>query len=217
MKQPMIREALHTGVVALYVDPRGPYPEFVADCWDETRDARVYGGPLPVVAHPPCGAYGSLRHLRVPNRERRDDADCGPIAVAQVRRWGGVLEQPRGSKLWEVCGLPLPGALPDEYGGYSLEVAQVEWGHVARKKTWLYLVGVPLSALGRQPFPGREPTHWVSGGRLHDRKGQGGVVPSGIKVCSAQQRRRTPAAFARWLVELAAAALQPSSNDEEKK
>lgn len=189
-------------VAVLYVDPRGPYPELVEHWYGEERDARTYDGPHPVVAHPPCGAYGSLRHLRVPNRERRDDADCGPIAVAQVRKWGGVLEQPRGSKLWEACGLPAPGALPDAHGGYSLEVAQCDWGHVARKKTWLYLVSVPLAVLGTAP-PRREPTHWVSGGRLHDRKGQGGIVPPGIKVCSAQQRRRTPRAFAAWLVSLA--------------
>jgi hypothetical protein len=28
-------------------------------------------------------------------------------------------------------------------------------------------------------------------------------VPPGIKVCSAQQRRRTPVAFAEWLVSVA--------------
>lgn len=56
------------------------------------------------------------------------------------------------------------------------------------------------------PFPGRAPTHWVSGGRKSSRKNGrrgGGVVPPGIKVCSAQQRRRTPVAFAEWLIELA--------------
>jgi hypothetical protein len=190
----------------LYADPRGPYPSLAVDVYDEGRDARLYAGPWPVVAHPPCGAYGNLRHLATKALEH---ADCGPIAVAQVQRWGGVLEQPRGSKLWEVCGLPVPGALPDAHGGYSLEVAQVEWGHVARKKTWLYLVGVPLSVLGCAPFPGREPTHWVSGGREHARKGSGGVIPPGIKVCSAQLRRRTPVAFAAWLLELAQAAQAP--------
>jgi len=35
-------------------------------------------------------------------------------------------------------------------------------------------------------------------------KSNGCAVPPGIKVCSAQQRRRTPPAFAEWLVELAA-------------
>lgn len=120
--------------------------------------------------------------------------------------FGGVLEQPAGSKLFEVCGIPTPGEPDDAWGGYSVLVIQCEWGHVARKKTWLYLVNVPRSVLEAAPFPGRAPTHWVSGGRLHDRKGSGGIVPPGIKVCSAQQRRRTPPLFAEYLVRLARAA-----------
>lgn len=201
----LVQTAAMVIVAALYIDPRGPYPKMEGvDCWDETRDARLYDGPHPVVAHPPCGAWGNLRHLATVSAT--DDArSCGPIAVDQVRRWGGVLEQPRGSKLWERCGLPLPGQFPDGHGGISIEVSQVDWGHVARKKTWLYLVQCAAPATFPPP---RKPTHWVSGGRLHERKGSGGVVPPGIKVCSAQQRRRTPPAFAEWLVALARSARQ---------
>jgi len=192
-------------VAALYIDPRGPYPGMAGvECWDETRDARLYAGPHAVVAHPPCGPWGNLRHMRVPNRKRRtQDVECGPVAVEQVRRWGGVLEQPAQSKLFYEFGLPLPGELPDAWGGYSIEVCQVSWGHVARKRTWLYLVRIPSSVAVRELRTGGTPTHWVSGGRLHTRKGSGGIVPPGIKVCSAQQRRRTPPAFAEWLVSLA--------------
>lgn len=46
---------MRTDVAALYVDPRGPYPKLVAEWYDAARDARTYEGPLPVVAHPPCG------------------------------------------------------------------------------------------------------------------------------------------------------------------
>lgn len=233
------------------------------DCWDASRDARKYDGPHPVVAHPPCKHWGRLRHLAKNGRHRfsqespacvlcggepgfdvgrtcpsNTDVDCAPRAVEQVRQFGGVLEHPAGSKLWEHCRLPQPSnrndarcrvcghfeigfvranALyahcpscnraphwlkvpdpPDSFGGYAVEVDQVEWGHVARKRTWLYLVGVPREALEAPPFPGREPTHWASGG------GSGrGKVPSGVKVCSAQQRRRTPPLFAEYLTRLA--------------
>jgi hypothetical protein len=190
-------------VAALYVDPRGPYPRLAGVyCWAAPeRDAKEYAGPWPVVAHPPCGPWGKLRHL-----SRHDDPACAPRAVEQVRAFGGVLEHPAGSLLWNECDMPLPWCLPDAYGGYSVEIAQCDWGHVARKTTWLYLVGVPTSRL---MWPARrEPTHWCSGfrtggGRVNRYRSKGSAVPPGIKVCSAQQRRRTPPALAEYLVGLA--------------
>lgn len=125
-----------------------------------------------------------------------------PFAVSAVRRFGGVLEQPAGSTAFRAFGMPHPGEFPDEFGGLSVELCQVEWGHPARKRTWLYLVGVRLGQV-RPPFPGRKPTHWVSGGRKRSRKGSGGVVPPGIKVCSAQQRSRTPPLFRDLLLSIA--------------
>lgn len=214
-------------IAALYVDPRGPYPRMPdVDAWDEARDARLYTGPHAVVAHPPCGPWGRLRH-----QYRGNEHDCAPRAVEQVRAFGGMLEHPAGSKLWEPaaqpckaavlvhrhcshceedgapccrCGyepLPLPEHAPDSFGGYTIKLDQVEWGHVARKRTWLYLVGVPRDALEAPPYPGRAPTHWVSGRRGMARASDN--VPPGIKVCSAQQRRRTPPEFAAYLVRLA--------------
>lgn len=180
-------------VAALYIDPRGPYPSLPGvECWDAVRDARLYEGPHPVVAHPPCGPWGKLAHQCT-----RQPKDLAPLAVEQVRRWGGVLEHPEGSKLWVFAGLPEPGAI-DEWGGYTLLVEQVEWGHVARKRTRVYCVGVPVEAIAPPPLPGREPTHAVCNGR-------GQVLKDGTRrqVCSAQQRRRTPRAFAEWLVDLA--------------
>jgi hypothetical protein len=187
-------------VAALYVDPRGPYPKLLGPelCWDESRDARLYDGPHPVVAHPPCGPYGRRRHSY-----RGTEHDCAPQAIRQVREFGGVLEHPADSKLWELYDLPRPGMAGDEYG-FSIVVQQVEWGHVARKSTWLYIVGVSwlrvCSLVAARPFQGRAPTHWLSGDRNCK---TGGSVPPGIKVCSAQQRRRTPVTFAEFLIALA--------------
>lgn len=191
---------VRSDVAALYVDARGPYPKLVARWYDAEDDALSYDGPLPIVAHPPCGPWGSLRHL-----SRKDDPALAVRAVAQVRALGGVLEHPRGSLLWQACGMPRPGESPDAWGGVSIQVDQCDFGHVARKTTWLYLVGVDDAG----PLPSkREPTHWISGGRK-PRGSAGGAVPHGIKVCSAQQRRRTPVAFAAWLLELAASARAP--------
>lgn len=190
--------ALREDVAALYVDAAGPYPSIVREWYDEARDARTYDGGWPVVAHPPCGPWSTLRSL-----SKETTRDLGPLAVEVVRRVGGVLEHPRGSKLFEHCGMPRPGELPDAWGGQTFEVCQVDWGHVARKRTWIYVVGSPTFPPAP---PKREPTHWVSGG------GTGrGKTPPGIKVCSAQQRRRTPTDFARWLVEVASRCAVPKA------
>lgn len=195
-------------IAALYIDPRGPYPKILGvDCWDEIRNADYYPGADPIVAHPPCTHWGRQRH-----NAQKNDAHCAPRAVTLVRRFGGVLEHPAYSKLWRYCGLPLPDEPCDAAGGYTIEVNQVEWGHVARKPTWLYLVRVPREAIEPPPYPGRQPTHWLSGYRNSPTRKvypkNGSPVPPGIKVCSAQQRRRTPVLFAEYLVRLAEKANQ---------
>ena len=188
-------------VAALYIDPRGPYPKLLGPelCWDEGRDARTYAGPWPVVAHPPCGPWGRLRHLY-----KGTEHDCALVALAQVRVFGGVLEHPAESKLWhhdrELRGhLGRFGSHVDAFGGRSAWLDQVEWGHVARKRTWLYMVGVPLPyRFLAAPFPGRKPTHQVSRDAKRARRNS-----YTLKRTSAQMNRRTPVAFAEWLISLA--------------
>jgi hypothetical protein len=42
-------------IAALYVQTDGCYYNMEGvDPWDKKRDARLYKGPYPVVAHPPC-------------------------------------------------------------------------------------------------------------------------------------------------------------------
>lgn len=170
------------------------------DCWGEDRDARLYDGPHPVVAHPPCGPWG-----RSAKFSKYQDPSCGPIAVEQVRHFGGVLEHPEHSRLWQRCRMARPGELPDAFGGITVVVDQVRWGHVARKRSWLYLVGV--RELPGNPLP-RSATHWC-------RKRPGEVVPDGIRMCSKEQRRRTPPAFAEFLVALAARSKMPATQGGE--
>lgn len=184
-------------IAVLYVDPRGPYPAMGLDTWDEARDARRYAGPHPIIAHPDCGPWGRLRHLY-----RGHGHDCAPRAVEQVRRWGGVLEHPGWSRVWPLCGMPRPGEGRDAWGGWTEAVNQSDWGHPARKPTWIYCVGVDPVRADQRPVP-RAPTHWIGGTRNVVRQGHRGRVPPGIKVCSAEQRRRTPPLFAAWLVLLA--------------
>jgi hypothetical protein len=95
----------------------------------------------------------------------------------------------------------------DHFGGYSVAVNQLEWGHVANKWTWLYIVGVNMGTVyesidGGRSHPGKSPTHDMTGARGRNSGNRG----RGLKECSAGLRRRTPIAFAIWLLELAAQA-----------
>jgi hypothetical protein len=107
------------------------------DVWDIERDAKLWPGGAPVVAHPPCRAWGRLRKFAKP---RKGERQLAIWSVRQVRRFGGVLEHPVGSLLWEKAGLPAPGQI-DAHGGWTLPIHQNWWGHRAEKATLLYIVG----------------------------------------------------------------------------
>lgn len=182
-------------VAALYVDPNGPYPKMPGiDCWDEARDARLYAGPHPVVAHPPCGPWSRLRPFC-----RHQPRELALIAIDQVRRWGGVLEHPDASTLWLARDLPMPGWFPDAFGGWSVLVDQVSWGHKARKRTLLYVVGLGPAEVTLRT--GGTPTHVVSTRKRSSR----------LPVLSREARRRTPPDFAEWLVDIARRSRAPEA------
>ncbi|WP_375591728.1 hypothetical protein [Chitiniphilus eburneus] len=156
------------------------------DVWDIDRDARTWNGGAPVVAHPPCRAWGRMRQFAKP---RDDEKALALLAVAHVRRFGGVLEHPAHSSLWRVAALPLPGEFPDGHGGWTLAIEQFHFGHRAEKATWLYIVGCPPDALPPVPTrPGR-PTHCIRASKRYPR------LPTVTKA----ERERTPPALARWL------------------
>ena len=142
-------------IAALFVDPAGVYADLPqVECWGIEQDARLYAGPHPVVAHPPCARWGRYWHgsPRKPHQYALgDDAGCFEAALAAVRRWGGVLEHPAYSHAWLAHGLPWPGAgggwQRDIEGGWCCHVEQGHYGHASRKPTWLYAVGCKLPAL----------------------------------------------------------------------
>jgi hypothetical protein len=136
-------------IAALFVARGGVYWDVEGvDAWDESRDARLYDGPWPVVAHPPCARWCRLAGL-VEKRwghRRGDDGGTFEAALAAVRRWGGVLEHPAYSSAWAEFGLPVPGKdggwQHGLCGGASCQVEQWRYGHPAKKATWLYAHGV---------------------------------------------------------------------------
>lgn len=79
-------------IAALFVATGGAYFDLPdVDPWDEVRDARLYVGPHPVVAHPPCSRWCRLAGLVEARwgHRRGDDGGCFASALASVRRWGG--------------------------------------------------------------------------------------------------------------------------------
>jgi hypothetical protein len=147
-------------IAALFVDPTGVYSTFndgirKIDLWGEDRDARLYRGPHPVIAHPPCQRWGKFWHgsTAKPHQFRLgEDGGCFAAALTAVRNYGGVLEHPAHSKAWDYFGLKKPpkagGWVPaDSFGGMTCQVEQGHYGHMSRKATWLYGVGIEFADL----------------------------------------------------------------------
>lgn len=133
-------------VAALFVDPHGVYAGLPdVEVWDEARDARLYEGPWPVVAHPPCNRWVSYGA----RTKRGDDGGCFEAALAAVRDYSGVLEHPANSQAWKAFDLPRPPSggwvtrLTEP--GWAIELDQHAYGFPTRKLTWLYCVGVELA------------------------------------------------------------------------
>lgn len=99
-------------IAALFVERGGVYWDLPGvDAWDRARDARLYTGPHPVVAHPPCerwGRYWSGGPSASVRRTKGTDAGCFATALVSVRRYGGVLEHPEASHAWREFGLLSP-------------------------------------------------------------------------------------------------------------
>ena len=164
------------------------------EAYDKDRDARTFQGEMPVVAHPPCRAWGRLRHFAKPEPGEKQLAVW---AVTQVRKWGGVLEHPECSQLWERMNLPL-GNQRDPYGGYTISIDQFWWGHRARKRTWLYICGVDPNQLPEIPLRFDAITHTVST-TMHRNRKYFRPKPTITKA----EREATPKEFAEWLVKTA--------------
>ena len=139
-------------IAALYVASDGPYFGIEGvDPYDETRDARMYSGPWPVIAHPPCQRWGRMwkgqpGNIKAGKIERKgDDGGCFKSALFDVRRFGGVLEHPEGSHAWAHFGLNKPprqgGWIKADECGWTCRVEQGQYGHYCAKPTWLYAFG----------------------------------------------------------------------------
>lgn len=191
-------------IAALFVATGGCYfglPD--VDPWDVTRDARLYAGPHPVVAHPPCTRWCRLAGL-VEARwgyKRGEDGGCFASALASVRKWGGVLEHPAYTDAWAAFGLPVPpssgGWLRTFCGGWVAHVEQGRYGHPAKKATWLYSHGAELPPLRWGSDPDQQSQALVSWCRNHVKSGE--LRPRVGKAAASA----TPSEFREALLSIA--------------
>lgn len=205
-----------TVVAALYVETGGAYYGLPGvDPWDEERDARLYAGPHPVVAHPPCQRWGRYWNGGPSAKVRRklgDDGGCFAAALASVRKWGGVLEHPEASHAFRRFGLPIPqrkgGWQRGVCGGWSCCVEQGHYGHRARKATWLYTYGCepPPLQWGKSSASVRLDAGYHSSEERRARAP--GMTP--VKRLSKAERLGTPPPFRDLLLGLA----RGSTSDE---
>lgn len=147
-------------IAALYVAKNGSYINVPGvDPWPVERDARLYAGPHPVVAHPPCQRWGKfwagqplfIKQTGI-RKIKGDDSGCFKAALESVRTYGGILEHPCDSHAWAHFGLSKPPRAggwvqADAYDGWTCCVEQGRYGHYARKPTWLYAVWTELPRL----------------------------------------------------------------------
>jgi hypothetical protein len=202
-------------VAALYVETDGCYFGLPGvDPWDEARDARLYAGPHPVVAHPPCQRWGKLwagQPLHIKRTGERkikgDDGGCFAAALASVRRWGGVIEHPWGSHAWPHFGINVPPRsggwiMADYCGGWTCCVEQGRYGHHARKPTLLYACGCDLPDLDWGHSEMRLDADIVARIGIDRAKRRGEVAAKGGGIDS-KPRIGTPPAFRDLLLSIA--------------
>ncbi len=153
------------------------------DAYDASRDALSYSDNYPVVCHPPCRSWGRMSHMA--HNVREGEAELALFSIDKIRQNGGILEHPSGSRLFGKY-VPDVGA-HDQYGGFTIEIDQYDFGHVAHKRTKLYICGIDKADLPDLP-PRDLTTHYCEKGK---RRSIAGNV-KGTTRCTQYQREYTP-------------------------
>lgn len=102
------------------------------DIWTKERDAWNYNGTNKVIAHPPCQQWSRLRKFA---KEDQREKELAIYCYQLVKNYGGILEHPAGSTLFEYMGTPR---------GQIRSIDQSWFGFPARKRTYLYVNGIDL-------------------------------------------------------------------------
>lgn len=169
------------------------YTRFPVDIYPRTRDAWTCRPCRPVIAHPPCRFWQRRNNrAKAPGGTIIKELFLGMWCTHLVRTYGGILEQPAFSRLWHCANLPPPSYTtpPTKNAAYgilewSFAVDQAQFGHIARKDTWLFIAGLHPKNV-----------YW-HGWTLHTAR------PT-LATLTAGQRSYTPLPFAAFLIANAA-------------
>lgn len=183
-------------IAALFVDRRGPYYDMGLDCYDVERDARTFDFSKPAVMHPPCKRWSVLMYPLLEKGYRiGDDDGMFKFSLDVLRLCGGVIEHPAHSIAWDWFDLPKPargGWQMDMFSEFaSTEVDQGNYGHMAKKTTWLLM-------RKRDPLPALD---WRAAGNVE-------YVVQATRRTKAREmpkkmRHITPFLFAKTLADVA--------------
>lgn len=145
-------------------------------------------------------------------KRKGDDGGCFKSALFDVRRWGGVLEHPKGSHAWEHFNLAKPPRAggwikADDFGGWTCCVEQGMYGHYCPKPTWLYAVGVNPrpelrwgeTKIGPEHFPAKalEKYGWEYCKKAGPMAFRGGGTDSTARIATPPEFRDLLIAMAR--------------------
>lgn len=164
----------------LFTQQNSIYQLLGQDCWNIEKNALRWPGGNPIICHPPCRTWGKFKWASKPTPGEKNLAIW---SIHKIRLWGGILEHPSTSTLWQELDLPLPGST-DKWGGWTLNIDQHWFGHRAKKNTHLYLVGIKPKQIPEYPICLNKP-------------------PGRIEYMGKKERESTPIKFAQWLIETA--------------
>lgn len=197
---------------ALYVEKDGVYFDLPGVIpWDAEKDARSCRNRAPAICHPPCerwGRYwggGPMLHGTERQKLLGDDDGCFAHALWYVRQFGGVIEHPEASHAWSYYGLNKPPRKggwikADNYGGLTCCVEQGNYGHRARKATWLYINKIEPIEL---KWGKAEGNFNLLDEGFHSKEERARKIKTGIcQRLSRNQRATTPEPFRDLLLKM---------------
>lgn len=175
-------------VPVLFCQEESIYKKLNCDVYDEKRNALNFSRCEAAIYHPPCRLWSKLKQF---SNADESEKYLGVWSVRMVRNNGGILEHPAYSSLFDCCNIPKPG-FSDEYG-FTIQVNQFDFGHKVRKKTWLYICGLPKdSELLYYPKRPGKPKH-----KFFTKKQK-----NNLPEIAKKERSATPKKFAKYLVKI---------------